>query len=176
MTSPAKDGYQRIPQAMLNFSPLNDRYAGKLITINYAALCNFTAGAHAQTTYPRVTYLPASFPTIAISLEHRLSPFDTPPRRRIQRVRIYETRNNSSPLFSLSLFVIISQTFDRPIAEDRRIRVSKLFVSHSVHPKTEHLTNCLSLRCKIHESPLPLSVRFEYKYRRNHSVADSKKR
>lgn len=32
MTFSGKDGYQ----AKLNFSPLNDRYAGKLITMNYA--------------------------------------------------------------------------------------------------------------------------------------------
>lgn len=46
----AKDGYQ----AKLNFSPLNDRYASKLITMNYtwhSARVRALSAVHAQTTY-----------------------------------------------------------------------------------------------------------------------------
>lgn len=45
-----KDGYQ----AKLNFSPLNDRYASKLITMNYtwhSARVRALSAVHAQTTY-----------------------------------------------------------------------------------------------------------------------------
>lgn len=147
-------GERRIPQAMLNFSPLNDRYAGKLITINYAALCNFTAGAHAQTTYS-ASYLPACLlPNHRyLARAPRLSPRSI--HRRDEESIVSAFIASSHPrnpelmfLFSLSLFVI-SRTFDRPIAsfvaEDRPIRVSKLLLSESFgSSKNRALTNLVS--------------------------------